>query len=608
MSSPEKEIQNPWAPPVEIIESHSGAAKMADYIGARIKDWLDNKQILDGHNRAIEAGDIMILLRSRTAFVNQLVRALKTRNIPVSGVDRMVLNDQLVVQDLCACASFALLPDDDLTLASLLKSPFIGWNEEQLFGLSYNREGTLWQELKKSSDPFFKSVTIWLDRLIYRSGHEKPYEFFSALLQEKCPAHDKSGLHAVKKRLGQEALDPLDEFLNISLAFEKENIPTLQFFLQAQLNSTTQVKRQMEEAGNAVRIMTVHGSKGLEAPIVILPDTIRGTSPKVDQILWPDRSGLSLPFFCPQSKSAPDVCLEGFTTLKSRENDEYRRLLYVALTRAESRLYVGGYTNSKKAAEESWYRYIESGFKKLPGVEEINFDEGNAESEDMIYRYTNPDLENLSDKVHNDNKVEKDESVVPDWLFKKMPEEPTPPRPLVPSRPSMKADVALSPLQSNKNDRFKRGNITHKLLQILPDIPNADWTETARKFLAQGAHGLSDAVQASILQETLDILNHSKFAQIFGKNSMAEVPITGLVHGKVMVSGQIDRLLITADEVFVIDYKTNRPAPQDVKNVPVIYKNQLQSYKDVLSQIYPDHHIRTALLWTDSARLMEIEL
>ncbi len=603
MTSPEKEQLDPWTPPVNIIESQSGAAKMADYIGEQIKGWIDNKVMLEGKGRPIQAGDIMILLRSRTAFVDQLVRSLKTKDIPVSGVDRMVLNDQLVVQDLCACASFALLPDDDLTLASLLKSPFIGLDEEQLFELSYKRDSTLWQSLKKSEH---LDIITWLEKIIRQAGRQKPYEFFSCVLQEKCPAHDRGGLLAIKERLGQEVLDPLDEFLNIALGFEKENIPNLQLFLQDQLANNTQVKRQMEEAGQAVRIMTVHGSKGLQAPIVILPDTIRGTSPKADQILWPDRSGLDLPYFCPQAKSAPDLCQGGIDTLKARDNDEYRRLLYVALTRAENRLYIGGYTNAKKPAEESWYRYIEQGFKKLPDIEEILFSD--AEDNDaIILRYTNPDLENADQETHK-NILEKVSVDIPDWLFKPMPAEPTPPRPLVPSRPSENLDVALSPLHSNKNDRFKRGNITHKLLQILPDIPSDAWESTAQKFLNQSAHELSVSVQKSILDETLAILNHPEFAPIFGENSMAEVPITGLVRGNVMVSGQIDRLLITQDEVFIIDYKTNRPAPIDEKDVPLIYRNQLQSYADVLCEIYPAHKIRTALLWTDTARLMEIEL
>ena len=604
-TSPKKEERSPWAPPIDIIESTSGAAQMAAHIGETIKGWLDNQEILEGHHRPIQAGDIMILLRSRTAFIDQLVRALKTRNIPVSGVDRMVLNTQLVVQDLCACASFALLPDDDLTLATLLKSPFIGWDEDQLFDLAHHRTETLWSALKKQGN---KDVTQWLEQLIQQAGKARPYEFFSGILQEKCPAHDKSGLHAIKQRLGQECLDPLDEFLNIALSYEQDHVPSLQLFLQDQLTHKNEIKRQMEEAGSAVRIMTVHGSKGLQAPIVILPDTMKGSSSKTEQILWSDRSGLPLPFFCPQSKNIPPLCAEGFEALKQRENDEYRRLLYVALTRAENRLYVGGYTNASKPSEESWYHYVQNAFEKIDPIEEIMLDTNQPEQ--MVYRYSCPDLEEKKDKTLKPHKKEipqEEKPVLPAWLFQDMPEEPAPPHSLTPSRPSERLDSALSPLKSAENNRFKRGNITHKLLQILPDIPEKEWEDTAQKFLAQKAHDLSSTLQKNILKETLDVLHHPDFAPIFGKNSMAEVPITGLLHEKTLVSGQIDRLLITTEEILIIDYKTNRPAPRDAKDIPLIYIHQMQCYAEILQEIYPNRRIKTALLWTENLSLMELD-
>lgn len=591
---------DPWAPPTEIINATSGAAQLAEHIGNTIQGWIENKEILESYDRPIHAGDIMILVRSRTAFLDQIVRALKTRNIAVSGVDRMVLSQQLVVQDLCALAQFALLPEDDLTLATILKSPFIGWDEENLYKIAYKRQGSLWADLKASGEDI-----TWLSNLIEKVGATRPYDFFSSILQSACPADPISGLRAIKKRLGEECLDPLNEFLNSALHYEQGNIPSLQDFIQKQLYDDSQIKRQMEEAGKAVRIMTVHGAKGLQAPIVILPDTTRtASSNKSERIFWPEKTGLELPFFCPTSDSLPAPCVQAKEILQQRENEEYKRLLYVALTRAEHRLYIGGHKATKSVIEESWYKYIERGFSTLKDVQHIDF----AGDEDKkILRFANPATDK-PDRVEQAKFSENNTRTSPAWLFKAMPQEPFPPRPLMPSRPSEPEMPSLSPLQSSQNDRFKRGNITHKLLQLLPDLVPLLRQAAAERYVSQPSHALSKDLQQGIVSEVMAILNHPDYAPIFGKGSLAEAPITGLIHGNRLISGQIDRLLVTPTQILIIDYKSNRPPPQDIENVPLIYKNQMQAYADVMREIYPNRTIKCALIWTDGCRLMEIPI
>lgn len=596
----EKQNIDPWAPPIETAESSSGAAQLANHIAQTIAGWIKNKELLASYNRPIEAKDILILVRSRTPFLDQIVKSLKDEKIPISGVDRMILSQQLVVQDLCAAAQFALLPEDDLALAGFLKSPFIGWDEDRLFNVAYNRDRkSLWKSIQESGD---KKTIQWLSLLIKTAGKDRPYEFFAKILQQPCPADSESGLKAIKKRLGDECLDPLDEFLNNVIEFEKDSIPTLQNFLQAQLYDESEIKRQMEEGGKAVRIMTVHGAKGLQAPIVILPDTAKSASRgKIDNILWPDRSGASLPYFCPTSTAVPDKCRDAFDVLKIQQQQESKRLLYVALTRAEDRLYIAGYKTTKNLPEDSWYHYVQNGFLLLDDVEKIESDRGE------ILRHTNPEI----DSTHNHNEKEKTSDKnkkipAPDWLHKAMPEEPFPPRPLMPSRPSEKEVSALSPLKSKNEYRFVRGNVTHKLLQILPDLPADKRESAAQKYVAQPAHGLSDKIQKSIVEETLKILNDPKFSAVFGAGSMAEVPITGLMNDKTIISGQIDRLLITEQEILVVDFKTNRPPPQKLVDVPDIYRKQMKAYADALRLIYKDKPIKTALIWTDGAVLMEI--
>jgi ATP-dependent helicase/nuclease subunit A len=597
--SQKQEEFDPWAPPVDISDSSSGAAQMAGHIAATIAGWLQKGEKLESYDRAIEPGDIMILVRSRTAFIDQLVRALKTNNIPVSGIDRMVLGEQLVVQDLCAAAQFALLPEDDLNLAALLKTPFIGLDEETLFDIAHGRgHKSLWQSVKEKAPA---DITGWLEALIPLGSQIRPYDFFSSILQQPCPAAETSGLKAIKQRLGAECLDPLDEFLNSALNFETDNNPTLQTFLQAHQASQSDIKRQMEEQTNMVRIMTVHGAKGLQAPIVFLPDTVRtGSSNKPERLFWPDRTGQSLPFYCPPLKRLPQPCSAAKETLNAAQDREYRRLLYVAMTRAESRLYIGGYKNTRDPIDDSWYRYIEKAFEASGDIETSDSPIGD------IHRLSNPATDGPDRAPKNTAVIKQNNAPRPDWLFQPMPEEPDPPRPLIPSRPSKEEELVSSPLREKDTHRFTRGNVTHKLLQILPDLPPEKREKAAADYTALPIHGLSENVQRSIVSETLDILNNTDFAAIFGPGSMAEVPVTGLLDDKTLISGQIDRLLITDREILIVDYKTNRPPPSQLADVPDIYKNQMRAYREIIAKLYPKRTIRAALIWTDGARLMEI--
>lgn len=598
--SEDDEDDDPWALPLEVSDSTSGAVKMANHIGDTIKTWMNENKILPSHNRPIKAGDIMILVKSRNAFLDQLVRALKTRDIPVSGVDRMVLKDQLVVQDLIAFMKFALLPDDDLNLATILKSPLIGWNEDQLYKYCYKRQGSLWANIKEN----YKDETLkkWLNTLIRHAGKSSPYDFISLLLQKPCPAHETSGIIAIKERLGEECLDPLNEFMNKALEYEVDNVPNLQNFVQDHLIDDSQIKRQMDEGSEAVRIMTVHGAKGLQSPIVILPDTVRSTrGNNPDRILWPDKTNHALPYYCPTSDDLPEACQDAKQLLQDREDQEYRRLLYVALTRAEDQLYIGGYQGKKKMIEESWYKYIESAFKTVKDAQV------KVDNDVEIKIFSNPATDKADKEQELQFKTTKNFDT-PDWLHQPIPEEDTPPRPLSPSRPSDEEVATLSPLANAQNNRFKRGNITHKMLQILPDVPTDLRQAKATQYVSQKSFDLSKDVQADIVKEVMNILNHEKFAPIFGEGSIAEAPITGLINGNKLVSGQIDRLLITDNDIFIIDYKSNRPSPDDAKDIPKIYYNQMKTYADVMQEIYPKHKIKAALLWTDSCHLMEIDV
>ena len=587
-----------WDPPIEVKDHKSGATKLADEIAKTIRRWLDNNETLPSHNRSIQPGDIIILVRTRNAFTHQLIRALKLQKIPVGGLDRMILNTQLAVQDLIAAANATLLPTDDLTLACLLKSPLIGMDEDTLFEIAHNREGTLIDTLHSKHE----KIAAYLSMLERESVRLSPFEFFAHILQTPCPADPQSGLRAIKKRLGIDALDAIDELLNAALTYERDHIKSLQGFLHWQAKGEADIKRETSSAGNAVRIMTVHGSKGLQAPIVFLPDTTTKaglSAAKADsRLLWPSASGLTLPIWSPRKDFEPTLYTEGKETLLSRLDQEYRRLLYVAMTRAEDRLYITGYKAKTEPHDMCWYNLVERGLRSHPEHEE---------SEEGILTLYNPQTRDPDRTPKTQSAESQTPKETPAWLTRPAPQEPHPPAPLVPSRPAESEPAALSPLKAEDNARFRRGNLTHTLLQFLPDLPQETRERAAKDYLARQGKDLSETIRYSILTETLAVLNHPEFAAIFGPNSRAEVPITGLLPDGRLISGQIDRLLVTPGEIYIIDYKTNRPPPTDPADIPAIYRRQIKAYADTLRAIYPDRTIKAALLWTDGPNLMPLD-
>ena len=601
--SDEQPATRTWDPPIEITDFKSGASKLADKIAAHIKDWLETNAPLPSHNRPIQPGDIMILVRTRNAFVGQLIRALKLQNIPVGGLDRIVLNDQIAVQDMLAAAAFGLLPSDDYTLACLLKSPLIGMDEDALFKLAHNRDTTLFNAILTSQNA---ALITYLKTLEQNSRTLSPYAFFAKLLHTPCPADSTSGLRAIQSRLGIDALDALDELLNAALTYETQENgqggSSLQHFLHWQSTGNADIKRQPDEQSNHVRIMTVHGSKGLQAPIVFLPDTTGGASGNAsnaaNRLLWPSQSGLDLPLFSPRKDHEAAHYIEGKDTIKQRMEEEHRRLLYVAMTRAEDRLYIAGHTHKRAAADGCWYRLCEAAMREMESIEE---------REDGTLRLTSPQSKE-PDRQSEQETAQDAQDALPDWIYQAAPAEPEPPAPLVPSRPAKQEPSATSPLSESDQYRFRRGNLTHTLLQFLPDLPSGNRETAATEYLNKHASDLSQEIRSSILTETLSILNDPQFAAIFGPNSRAEVPITGLLPDGRLISGQIDRLLITPDEILIIDYKTNRPPPRDPKDIPAIYISQMKAYADTIAQIYEDRLIRCALLWTDTVTLMPVDI
>ncbi len=592
------EETEPWSPPTRQAVGDDPAARLAVRIADTVQGWISRGERLEDRGRPIHAGDVLILVRTRNRFFVELVRALKAHGIDIAGVDRMVLTRQLAAMDLIALAEFLLLPDDDLTLATVLKGPLIGLSEEQLFTLAHGRKGRLWPALRDASgrDPAFRAAAEYLSGVLAEVDFRPPYELFSRVLELPCPADPVSGRRAILSRLGDEAVDPLDELLALSLAFEIGQPPSLQRFLHWLAAGDAEVKREMEQGQlRRVRIMTVHGAKGLQAPIVILPDTM-SVPRKSPAILWPDED-LPVPLWPPRRAVEDPESQAARQRANRRRDQEYRRLLYVALTRAEDRLYICGHHGSQAPADGCWFNLCRDAFAGLDGVERRAVPGWDGE----VLRYHLPQTRPVAVATVD---AAAPAPELPDWARRPPPPEPEPPRPLAPSRPAAEEPAVRSPFGQD-GARFRRGLIVHALLQTLPDLDAVARRPAAERFLAQEAHGLTPEQQSEIADETLAVLDGPDFAALFGPGSLAEVPVVGLVNGQA-VSGQIDRLLVRDDAVLIVDYKSNRPPPEAVESVPPVYLGQMAAYRAVLRKIYPDRPISAALLWTDGPRLMPL--
>ncbi|MBT7507344.1 MAG: double-strand break repair helicase AddA, partial [Rhodospirillales bacterium] len=603
----EKHDPAPWDAPVDRIKETSPMSRVAENIAQTIDGWLKNGDILQSRDRAVEAGDIMILVPKRGQFADEMVRRLKARNIEVAGSDRMIMTEQIAVMDMIAVARFVLLPEDDLNLATVLKGPFVGLSEKDLFSVAYDRKGAMWDALRSCKGDQFvgavKTLSLWLARADYAP----PFEFLSALLGE-----DRGREH-LTARLGAEANDPIDEFLIQALGFERTHTPSLQGFLSWIDATSTQIKRDLEAAHGKVRVMTVHGSKGLEANIVILPDTCSVPDGRHgSKVLWAPHAtegtvGAALPIWPGVKANETELCADLREQVKQAELEERRRLMYVAMTRARDRLYIAGWerkTGPKDAEhgrdEGSWYELIRPAMAELDGITETEQDDGKTVSFDTPQRDA-PEPESAADEMLTPTKD------TPDWMTSPPAQEPEPSVPLSPSRMEEDEPPVSSPFDGDDTSRFRRGNLIHRLLQTLPDVPAADREQVAQAWLDRTAGDLDDTTRGLIAAETMAVLEDEQLADIFGPGSMAEVPIAGTVatsSGPKTIAGQVDRLVVTDTTVLIVDYKTNRPPPIDQKDVPPSYFRQMALYKSALEHIYEGRKIRCFLVWTDGPRAM----
>jgi ATP-dependent helicase/nuclease subunit A len=545
-------------------------------------------------------------VRQRGALFEQIIRALKEADIAVAGADRMVLTDHIAIMDLMALADALLLPEDDLALAAVLRSPLFGLSEEELFEIAWNRgPQSLHAALLARKDKYPQAAARlreWSEAAL----RESPFTFYAALLGPR------GGRKRFLARLGAEANDALDEFLNLALDYEKRESPSLQGFVAWLREAKAEVKRDMEIARDEVRVMTVHGAKGLEAHTVILADTTsrpEGHHPP-RLIALPLAGGAALVWAGKKDSETATVEQARQATLDLHAN-EYRRLLYVAMTRAERRLVICGTSPALKQdgtapiPDQCWYRLIEGALLGDGLAVEVAA-EDDAEKTVHRFRESAP-VVGASPSVS----TAKPEAETPSWLHE--PVAAQAPR-FIAITPSSDEETAPPHGAAVEREQARRrGRLMHRLIQSLPDLAPEQRAQAAREFLHRnsgGDTGPSEEECGAIAARALAILADPRFAELFGPGSRAEVPLVGTLPRAglppLAVTGQVDRLRVGESEVLIADYKTSRPPATDLVSIPRGYKRQLALYRALLRRIYPGKTVRAALVFTESPILLEI--
>jgi len=594
----------PWDAPLDTQSAGTPKSRLAKDVASQLAAIIDRGESVwsGGKQRPAEAGDILILVQNRQGgLFDALIAALKAEGLPVAGADRLVLADHIGVQDCLNLMRFALLPEDDLTLAEILRGPFADLvdDNEHLFKLAYDRgDATLWQQLKYSDHPDHQHAARFLERVL-SLRHLPPYEFLSGLLE--CPdTNGETGWQRLTARLGRPTRDPVSALLSRAMAHDASGPSSLQTFVSAMDLDRTEIKRDLAAPNGNVRIMTVHGAKGLQAPIVVLPDLTRRPQTRDPAVLKVD----GLPVWAGASAGDIDATAAARQAIRARQLREHRRLLYVALTRAEDRLILAGHWSGQRPkpdkapgpgfADGSWYALCAEAMETLTGK---------SISDGAMIRFGDAPVKTAATGRASTRLAD-----APDWLWQGAKEETSIEQIVAAS--ALKADrtPVLPPADSARAERLKRGRLIHALLERLPEYAAEERRRAGATFLARDK-SLEGPQCEEMLEAAMSVLEDERFAEVFAPGGRAEAPIIGTGEGLPtgqIINGRVDRLVVADDKVLIVDFKTDRPAPVDVHHVSKAYLAQMAAYRAVLQSAYTGRVVEAALVWTDGPVLMPL--
>ncbi len=588
-----------WFDPVDMVSDEHHVVQLAQNVARQAREMVSNGFLWEEKDgsfqpRPIHAGDILILVQGRgggaaVSLFQEIISACKAVGLDVAGADVLKLGEELAVRDILAVLRFLSMPEDDLSLAEALRSPLLGWSEAELYELATKRgdKEYLWASLRARQEAFPQTWSILRD-LRDNADYLRPYDLIERLLTR----HD--GRRRLTARLGEEASDGIDALLSQALGFEQEEAPSLTGFLARMEGAEVDVKRRAEGRGQKLRVMTVHGSKGLESPIVILPDC--GPNRRAREfrdMLLPTQGA---PLWNMARADSPEAVNARRQEAIDKRLEEAQRLLYVAMTRAEQWLIVAAAGDLGKNGD-SWYEQVAAGLEAA-GASVQDFADGPG------LRLQSPQWTDAG-RPAEESMSDAPAQALPDWIER-------------PAAPPARRDGTVAPSDLggakalageggglDEDAAMARGTSIHQLLEQLPLHPSADWPEAARRILGESV-AAGDA--AALLSEARHILENDALKFLFSPDSLAEVDISATLselEGK-RIHGAIDRLVLRPDSVLAVDFKTNATMPATAAETPEGLLRQMGAYAAALKQIFPDKRIETAILWTRNGQLMQL--
>lgn len=621
-------LETLWQPLKANQDYVSPDLALAECLAGWIKDQIGNVPPYGGE--PLKAGDILVLIRKRSPFSSAFISALKVKNVPLANLVKTQLMDQIAVQDLLVLCEVLLLPQDDLALACVLKSPLGGLDEESLMELAAERpQGqTLWGALfnRHAERKAWQDVWFMLSQLFARVDYVTPYALLVEILGEY------RGRAKLLSRLGGEALEAIDELLAQALQYENEHSPSLQGFLYWLKQSRREIKNISESGLEMVRVMTVHGAKGLQGRLVILPDATRPVSKnhgfQADKTLfwqtYPMHEAVTVPLYVPNKDFDIQASMECRNEKDRRDEEESDRLLYVALTRASEWLLIAGWRTVQEARRKkdllnkSWYDYCLNVMEKRGSVQEFSVN-GLGKVEGKHYFIERRAKVSDQKSFHADSESQQvHESVpIPEWLGQKrgwvgspLPIKEVAVSQYVPSRPEGivfgEVPEVISPIKTReKRHPFYRGRLVHALLQCLPEYPVNKRYGLAMQWLQKEAPDFSSHEREIMIDQVCHVMESPQLQPLFSPESLAEQPVTGILDG-VVITGQIDRMCVASDQVLFCDFKSGRRIPKQPETIPRMYLRQMAAYWMLLKGIYPDRPVRSLLIWTDDLTVMDL--
>ncbi|WP_020181460.1 double-strand break repair helicase AddA [Methylopila sp. M107] len=581
-----------WDAPFDRVNQTSAVVRLGEAIAGEI-----DRTIAAGEH---PPGEILILVRQRRALFEAILRALKRRRVPVAGADRLVVGEHIAVMDLLALGDAIVTPDDDLALACALKGPLFGLDDDDLMAVAPRRGARRLADALRDGPGRTIAAADRFAGFVAEAARRSPFDFYAHTL-------GVGGRRAFRARLGHEVDDPLDAFLDLAEGFSRTHPPSLAGFLHWMRAAPSEIKRDLDVASGEVRVMTVHGAKGLEAGMVVLADTCGpATSPRGPTLIMLPRphaghDAAPIPVWAGRKDDDPPALASARAEVLGQAHGEHRRLLYVAMTRAKDRLIVAGHDGGRARPEGAWYDLVADAMRESVDVETVE-----REGADPILRLSSG---TPAPSEAAPSTIQTALPLAPPWLFETAPHEAAPGKPLSPSALVAEDGEPSVFAQGPGADMARlRGTLLHRLLKALPDVAPERRGEAAAHIAASGAEAFGTGACLMLAKSALAIVDDPAFAEVFRPEGRGEVPIVGRLRDGRPVSGRIDRLAVTPEAVLLVDYKTDRFPPAPGAPVPPAYRAQLAAYAELLGDIWPDRPVRAAILWTAAPRLDAVAL